>query len=286
MTRPLANPALWTALAILATSAGGWQYTIASLKLQLRKLPIEAEDGIKVRDVSTESASWERLPGTTDRRENPEIEVELGTQNYLSRWYTEKNPKDPKNPRSLELHLAYYTGQIDTVPHVPDRCFVGGGMQINRELGPIPLRLDPRWWRDDDGVPKELGAYKSIRIDSGKWSGRYPHLPRDPESIALNTKEYLGPNGVVYSGYFFIANGGHTASANQVRLLAFKLSDTYAYYLKVQVTGTAESPEAFIDGASSLVGDFLGDIMMTVPDWVKVRTGEYPPPTPSSAGSA
>lgn len=283
MRNALRSPALWTAVSVLVASAVGWQYAIASLKLQLRKLPIQAENGVRTRDIAIETPSWIKHPELADRREAAEIEDELGTQNYVSRWFIEKRPKDaPKDahkPRSLELHLAYYTGQIDTVPHVPDRCFVGGGMQINRELGNLALTLDQTRWSTDPTDPPEVGVYRTIRTndDSPTWPAQYPHLPRDPEHIQLNTKEYLHRGGIMYSGYFFIANGGHTPSANQVRLLSFKLDETYAYYLKVQVTGSAESPEDFASGASSLLGELMGDIMMTVPDWVRVKTGRYPP---------
>lgn len=285
MRNPLKNPALWTAVGVLLASAIGWQYAVASLKYQLRKLPIYAEDGVRTRDIGLETTNWIKHPEIADRLEAPEIESELGTQNYVSRWYLEKKPSGGRKfPRSVEVHLAYYTGQIDTVPHVPDRCFVGGGMQINRELGAMPLKLDQSRWSTDPEHP----TYRTIRTsdDSPRWPARYPHLPRDPESIQLNTKEYLAHGGVIYSGYFFIANGGHTPSANGVRLLSFDIKEKYAYYLKVQVTGSAESPEAFADAASSVLGELMGDIMMTVPDWVKVLDGRYIPAQDSKPESA
>jgi hypothetical protein len=73
-------------------------------------------------------------------------------------------------------------------------------------------------------------------------------------------------------------------SAEQVRLLAFNLTDDYAYYLKVQITsGGVESPQELASLAGSLLDDLLGEIMRCVPDWTEVRAGRYPPDHPRRA---
>ena len=48
----------------------------------------------------------------------------LGTDKYLTRSYALDG--DPAKGTML-LHLAYYTGMIDTVPHIPERCWGAGG---------------------------------------------------------------------------------------------------------------------------------------------------------------
>ena len=64
-------------------------------------------------------------------------------------------------------------------------------------------------------------------------------------------------------------------------MLAFNLTDDYAYYLKVQVGSTDVSSAAELgEVASSLLSDLLGEIMTCVPDWPKVQDGRWPPDNP------
>jgi hypothetical protein len=64
-------------------------------------------------------------------------------------------------------------------------------------------------------------------------------------------------------------------------VLAFNLTDDYAYYLKVQVGSTdAASAAELGELASTLLSDLLGEIMTCVPDWTKVQRGEWPPDNP------
>ena len=71
-----------------------------------------------------------------------------------------------------------------------------------------------------------------------------------------------------------------------MRLLAFKLEDDYAYYLKVQFTSSnVRSADELAQHASSLLGELFGDVMLCLPDWVNVQTGSYPPDNPRRQAS-
>ncbi len=262
------------AMAVLLGSSLGIVSAISAFKLTLRKKPIYPESGLLLTSLPTETASWVRVG--SDRKESPEVEEVLGTKNYISRLYKEKTPKDKSRPIVLDLHVAYYTGKIDTVPHVPDRCFVGGGMQIGDILGDLPLPLDRSRWREDTSVPPDL---KGRIFVTRSANGLYPRLPRDPGEIRLRTMRFLQKDGPeIFAGYFFIANGGAVAKAEEVRLLAFDLSSTYAYYAKVQVTtSTVANGEEMTRVSASLLDELMGDVMMCLPDWVAVQQGEYPP---------
>ncbi len=167
---------------------------------------------------------------------------------------------------------------IDTVPHVPERCFIGGGLQQGASPRIIPLNLDQSRWVLDPDVPEDLGPIYRIRTASGSRV----RLPRNPQSIAINTSEYtLSKETTLFAGYFFIANGGHTESANGVRGLAFKLQDDYAYYLKVQFNASnLDSMDQLAQDASSLLSEIFGELMLCTPDWIDVQTGIYPPGNP------
>jgi hypothetical protein len=109
--------------------------------------------------------------------------------------------------------------------------------------------------------------------------------------LQLRITEFQGKSGQqrqrLFAGYCFIANGGWVSSAEGVRALAFNLTDDYAYYLKLQIGSTdVESPEDLAGAAGSLLDDLLGELMTCLPDWAKVRRGEWPADNPKKAKPA
>lgn len=278
------RPAYIAALAVLALSSVGMSAAISYFKLYLRKEKIYAEGGRQVAAIPTESESFVRVG--PDSRMPPEIEEVLGTPNYVSRVYLEKNPAAGKERRAMQFHAAYYTGMVDTVPHVPDRCMVGAGMQLKGVVGDIPLPLDTSRWTQDEFAPEHLRGriFKAI-------TGKPPYsdipytrisLPRDPENIKLRVTHFEDESGrPIYAGYFFIANGGVVARAEEVRLLAFDLRSTYSYYLKVEFQSPmVASAEELAELAAKWLDENFAEVMRCVPDWVRVEQGEYPPDNP------
>tara|TARA_R110002111_G_scaffold56557_1_gene96322 strand:- start:659 stop:1588 length:930 start_codon:yes stop_codon:yes gene_type:complete len=260
--------------------------------LRLSKLPIHPEGNRQVSSIPDLTPSWKQIG--RDQVMGAEIVETLGTQNYLSRNYIRTVEDDSiKKQIVLDFHAAYYTGMIDTVPHVPERCFVGGGLQQSESSREIDLPMDTSSWRIDQSVPEEFAGLSRtlyhVRLSNNSKMSDAPgsrvRLPRGigPDSpFKIRVSEFIDPNGgKLYAGYFFIANGGTKSSANDVRQLAFNLSDDYAYYLKVQITaGNLESFDEFAVYAGELVGDLIGEIMRCVPDWIDVQTGDYPADNP------
>lgn len=287
---PLLAAPFLTAIAILGLSAVGMSVGIRAYGIYLSKLPIEAPDGRTLNSVPTETANWIKIGN--DRIESADVLATLGTDNYLSRTYAEKHPANPDKPRSVELHLAYYTGMIDTVPHVPDRCFIGGGMTQGTNAQVIPLDLDrTRWFQDPDVPDDQRGKVWRTRLaDDHRYTsrpGQSVRLPREPDSMRMRAMGFDIPGGPrIYAGYFFIANGGHVPTAQDVRLLAFNLTDDYAYYMKVQFTSQAASAEELARMSSELLGELIGEIMLCVPDWTEVQAGTYPADNPKHARAA
>jgi hypothetical protein len=275
------------ALLLMFGAAAGFRIAAASLKLYLIKLPIEVE--LKLPSVPTETASWKQVG--VDEAMSDEMVQELGTTNYVSRTYLEKHPPAEGDPVAIELHMAYYTGMVDTVPHIPDRCLVGGGWSIAGSTSVMPLSLDQdvSVWRLED-VPGETGRVFSARLGpTSRAPGVRVRLPRDADKIEFRVNPYNHPgqNRRLYAGYFFIANGGHCQRAEDVRLLAFRLTDSYAYYLKVQFSSASVKDEQeFARACASLLGELLPDIMLCVPDWVDVLRGDYPPDNPRKGAAS
>ena len=282
--RALRQPALLACLAVLAVSAAGMSAAITQGKIFLSKKAIYPPNNRQLHDIKARSLSWERAG--TDHTASKEEEEALGTQNYVTRKYARRASDKPV---VLDFHAAYYTKQVDTVPHVPERCFVAGGLQMVKEWGDVPVPLDRSRWREAKDVPDELKGHivEAPVINEVGAVSTYVRLPRDPETLKLHVTEFAGRGQRVMSGYFFIANGGVVARANDVRLLAFNLTDSYSYYVKVQVSSaTATTGEELAAEAGALLNDLLPEIMLSVPDWVEVVRGDYPPDNPARAARA
>jgi len=276
------------ALVIMLGAGIGLTVFVKVYDLHMQKIPIYPPGNRQVSAIPTETEHWKQLGA--DRISSAEIVETLGTENYLSRDYVRKDSEGTKAPSIVEFHAAYYTGMIDTVPHVPERCFVGGGLQQSSSSRVIELELDTSSWAPDPSVPEELGGlegaiYTTRLSNNSAWTdapGRRVRLPRGvtPDSgIKMRCSEFFLSEGrKIYAGYFFIANGGTRANADEVRALAFNLSDDYAYYLKVQINSvTADSFEEFAEQSASLLSDIIGEVMRCTPDWIEVQEGRYPP---------
>ncbi|MCB9845625.1 MAG: exosortase-associated EpsI family protein [Phycisphaeraceae bacterium] len=286
--------AFWVVCAALASAAIGLGVGVRAMGAYLRKEPVEPPRLLS--EVPPESATWERRG--TDVVEAPEILETLGTENYLTRTVVRKSLRPDGTPMVLQLHAAYYTGMVDTVPHVPERCFVGGGLQIgaSARMLRVPLDLSPRSMlrreAEDtlipDRTPDALAPAKGpdgapttywIRL-SNKYSrlgGEYIRLPFDPSDLKVRVTEFLGPGDEpFYAGYFFLANGSITSSARDVRQLAFKLTDRYAYYMKIQFTSsTVASAEELVEQIGSFLDENLGELMACAPDWIAIEESEH-----------
>lgn len=291
--RRLANPAFIFAFTAMAVAAVGMGTAISHYGIYLRKLSIFAEDGRVLRAIPTQTANWARRgQDIVEAAENLET---LGTDNYLTRQYLQRTTDPAAAPKMVQLHAAYYTGMIDTVPHVPERCLTGGGLTLVGGPWTVPIPLDTSDWvlhPDSPSTPSK--AIYTTRLSnefSTAGGGRRIPLPRGltpDQPLALRISEYASPTGVHYfAGYFFIANGGWVASAEGVRLLAFDLKADYAFYLKVQIdSGDVQSPDELAALAGSLLNDLLGEIMTCAPDWTKVERGLWPPDNPRGPQTA
>lgn len=294
---PGLSTALAAAAAILLVTATGLSAAIKGYKLFLDKQEVRPRSGKTLQGLPLETENWKRV-GSDGILSAEELE-ELGTENYISRVYEEKNPAPGEPPRRIDFHAAYYTGMIDTVPHIPDRCYLGGGMQKGQISVNLPLHLDPGLFLPlDRSLPPSLAArlerdhveYREARLSAAVEPGRPRRvlMPRNPERMKIRVSEFLTPDGGrFYAGYFFIANGGTVERAEQVRLLAFNLTDYYAYYAKIQFRSfDAQSAEELAEDAASLLNDLFPEIMYCIPDWLEVEAGTWPPGNPNAAPAA
>ncbi|HQY87747.1 MAG TPA: exosortase-associated EpsI family protein, partial [Tepidisphaeraceae bacterium] len=157
-----------------------------------------------------------------------------------------------KSPRALiYVHLAYYTGQADTVAHVPERCMSGGGFDIDTEKTEIAdFTLG--------------GTHPAIRAKYMEFQQREnPNYPK--QNVA----------------YMFQVNGGYEYDSLGVRKRLQSLIERYAYYCKIELMTYMNTDTA---GAKEVMDDFLTstvpEIEKCLPDWQAV-TGKKPAATQS-----
>lgn len=268
-------------LALLVGSAAALKATLDAFNFHIYKEAIRPANGLTLLSMPAE------VEGFTLLYESPplskEIENTLGTTNYLSRTYTENEPRvEDERRRSFEFHTAYYTGMIDTVPHVPERCFVGSGAyNIDGKKGrTVRVPLDMSRFTPDPDVDQTIHGVilRGRTSPHSKNPGVRVRMPRDLENLTMNVTRFVDEQGNrLHAGYFFVANGGSVPRAGDVRSLAFNNQATHAYYLKVQFSSSdVEDADELAELIAAFLNETLPDLMRRVPDWVDVTEGRHP----------
>src|SRR6478735_8303935 len=155
----LKRPSFLLVLLVLLAGGSGINAATSALKLHFRKLPLPLRSTEGLEAIPPQLGNWIRIPETHTL--NPDEAHELQTDQYVFRdyvdldavgndgvkvakredvlkmdklsreeYYRELNRIRSKNNNAvLSMAVTYYTGKVDTVPHVPDRCYVADGFQ-------------------------------------------------------------------------------------------------------------------------------------------------------------
>lgn len=261
-------PAAAMAGALMLTVFIGQQVAVAKSGLVLIKLGVPLRHPLVL--LPAEVNEWKLV--REDPPLSPEVLETLGTEQYISRVYEDTTWPEREPGRYVRLHVAYYTGTTDTVPHVPDRCFIAGGV-AGLDKGIAQLNLS--------------GDYHADEIDGGYLHPvqlRRQGLTQPPARVPATEFDatyftFGDPNGGQAHNvlYFFAANGKFLPTPDHVRFSGFEPTDKYSYYCKieVQLMGMADS-DAAAGRASAVLSDLLPEIMACLPDWVDVKAGRWP----------
>ncbi|MFZ9879779.1 MAG: exosortase-associated EpsI family protein [Phycisphaerales bacterium] len=259
--------AYFVALALLLVGFGGFYAVVRQLNIHLLKERVELRRPLD--SVPTRLGRWQRVGNDTVYSDT--LIEELGTRSYLDRNYAIAG--DPSKGMVF-VHVAYYTGTIDAVPHIPERCWAVGGLEVTRNSTVVPLQIDRTGWAPLEG--DDSGRYSVAFVTDAVTADREP-VTMPVGEIAATTIEFQDPKRPEIrqvGGYFFIANGRATSNSYGVRSLAFNLSDRYAYYCKIQLMkrGTVASADGslmgpFTEDASELLTMLLPHVMRCLPDW-------------------
>ena len=258
------------ALVILVVGAVGFRLLVNQLNIHLTKEAVDLRRPLD--SIPTKLGRWERI-GSDSVFSSTLIE-ELGTKSYLDRVYAvEGNPAKG----TVHVHIAYYTGTIDAVPHIPERCWAVGGLELTRNSEGTPIDIDRSGWRPATDAAKDGSSRYQVTTVKDPVTADLEEVTMPVGELALTTIEFQDPKQPKVrqvGGYYFIANGSLARTSYDVRAMAFNLSDRYAYYCKVQLTKSGMVAE--VDG--SLLEPFKSDareiltaltphLMRCLPDW-------------------
>ncbi|MBA3274127.1 MAG: exosortase-associated EpsI family protein, partial [Chthoniobacterales bacterium] len=168
-----------------------------------------------------------------------------------TRLYSQMRMDHPESV--VNLAVTYYTGMVDTVAHVPDRCVVADGYE------PKPSDSDYADWK----ISPAGGTMRVRFINYEDQTG----ARRMPRSIA----------------YFFQVNGDYEASPLDVRRKLQNLLQRHGYYAKVEVMTLLDDRNK----SETVMSDFLSQVVPAVegllPDWQAVVRGANAPSKPVDA---
>ena len=189
--------------------------------------------GVGSDDVSAETA--ERFDGLSTSEQ----------QRLLAEVRKEK-------PRAvLNVAVTYYTGLVDTVAHVPDRCYVADGFE--------PTNPEQMRWNclPAEGTPESLAT-------AGAGGEKRPLEVRYITFEDQNSARQAETRNVAY---FFNANGRYAANPLDVRVILQNLRERYGYYAKVELMNLTKDRA----GSTAAMADFLSSAMPALqeclPDW-------------------
>lgn len=272
-----AIPALFVAWLVLVGSATAFYAGVNYLSLHLQKESVPLRSPLAT--LPSGIGGWDRC--SDDIILSEAMVEELGTNKYIDRAYAIDG--EPVNG-VLRVHLAYYTGIIDAVPHIPERCWAASGLSQTLPSSHYELELDTSNWNMDSGVINtDTGQeYPTVELED-PITGQVETVHMPIGSIKMRLTEFQDPAKPdlrMLGGYFFIANGRSASDAMSVRRAAFNMTDKYSYYCKVQISGTIEYDtngryrQSYLEQCEDLISELLPHIMRKLPDWPRLEAPE------------
>ena len=277
--RLLAQPDFVVVFLLLGISALSLNFATDYLKLHFRKRPVamrvawDAADGIPA-----SMGHWVQV--SKDKPLDPDTEHILGTGKYLYREYANRDVLGDQAVESLRnlsgdqsaaalsqvqlahpeavIHvgITYYTGLVDTVAHIPDRCYIGDGFDVST----YTTEADQKVGAYADGSARVL-TFRFINFDDQTGRGR------------------VGRN----VAYLFHVNGHYESDPLGVRRSLQNLLEPYGYYAKVELMTVSPSSSALgstqqqavqahsLSAMEDFFAALLPEVERCLPDWQQVH---------------
>jgi hypothetical protein len=272
-----AQPAFVVVAVILFVAAVSLNGATEYMKLHFKKQPVPIARPLT--DVPDRLGPWVQI--SRDQPLNHEFEEVLGTDKYAFRVYVDssrvgqaaverlrqemdvhaekaeeyrrQNRPPPPDPLAtfrntypeavMDAAFTYYTGLVDTVAHVPDRCYIADGFE------PTTYKVDR--WPALEGRPGDESVRFIVFEDQTPGRG------------AVNRN----------IAYFFHCNGRYVNDPVGVRKELANLLQKHGYYMKIEVQ-TMKLPEAeSVRVMNGYLSHALPEVEKSLPDWTKYTSG-------------
>ena len=289
LLRALRQPSFVVVTVVLLVAALGLNAAVTTMKLHFKKEPVPLKHELGT--VPSRFGSWVQV--TPDQALDKEMQDVLGTDKYIFRNYVDerlthagiadefKAAKDERarnellakvrrqDPAALvNLSVTYYTGMVDTVAHVPDRCVTADGYEPSSYLTPS--------WPIAAGLPaaEKPGGKDDIAV-------RF-----------INFEDQTGTSNVPRNiAYFFHSNGKFISDPLGVRNELANLFEKRGYYAKIEcMTTIPEAADAKESKSAKVLTDFLTsalpEIYRCMPDWNQASVPAAAAPAPVAAAPA
>lgn len=255
--RTFSHPAFVVVAVILAVGAIGLNGAVESMQLHFKKKPVPLAQ--KLETLPGRLGHWVQV--SKDEPLGHDIQEVLGTDVYIFRDYVDERVvgsailegfKDKsaserkglvaqiqmRQPNAvISLALTYYTGLVDTVAHIPDRCIIADGYEVKPGIAD-----EPQW---------SLGP------------------EREPLGVRfLNFEDQAGRGRVDRSVcYFFHCNGRYTNSPIIVRKRLADLFEDHGYYAKIECMTLMKDSKASEQVMIDFLSNALPEVEKLLPDW-------------------
>jgi hypothetical protein len=210
--KPYLKPSFMICAAFLLIVASSKSIITEFWDIYLKKLPIPLQKPLEEMDFQATA------PYKLDhqwRIENHDIVEELGTEDYLQCILIDTEAPESSPMRYCSLFITYYTGDPDTVPHVPDECYVGGG---NEQKGKETLNLEIR-----------------NPIDNGQTENETMDLSVSRVVFKRKGASQWDTGSTFSKLYFFKVNGQYASGKTATRAIMGKNAfGKYSYFSKVE----------------------------------------------------
>lgn len=227
----IVTPPFLVAVALLVAAAGLAGPVANWLQIKQGKRPLPLKTPLNALDEKS------MTPYRVLRRnelEPPVVEA-LGTEMYIS-WMLEDTSVSGNDPlRYAHLLISYDTGGHNLVPHTPDVCWLGGGYEPAQPHENVEIDVPSLW---DGSATADRSHTVPIRVCTFV------------KTALRNRRE----ESVIYT---FHSNGRFVATRTGVRVLINDLTNTYAYFSKVEVSFPKATRTQSIEGAKKLFDRLL-----------------------------
>jgi len=272
LRRLATQPDFLIAVVLLGVSAVGLNAATQFLQLHFKKQAVPLRQELTA-GFRAQIGAWVQV--SKDEPLSPDFEHVLGTDHYMNRIYVDSrviaadlldrlkqmSTRDrevelmqvaQRSPQAIiRLHVAYYTGMVDTVAHIPDRCDIADGFDVSN----YQTITGGAFGADAHGQERQID-FRYITFDDQTGEGR----------MSRNV------------AYFFHVNGHYESDPLAVRRRLQNLLEKYGYYAKMELM--IQSPAAGelggierVDNGRSLaaIKDFIAaavpDFEASLPEW-------------------